>query len=112
MNLDITDLLLGLGLILVMVLCWTYYLRGVRREPETEKWYDSANGWESGVTDRDATLYMVPYGSLFFGVLGMGLLVGGTSIPEPIETVIVVPLMVAFIIAVIGLTGILGIPLP
>ena len=112
MSLDTTDLLLGIGSVLGGGLGWTFYMQAIRKEPETEAWYDSANGAESGVTDRDAALYLVPYGSLFFGVLGMALLLGGMSIPEPLETIISIPVMATFVIAIIGMTGILGIPLP
>ena len=112
MSLDTTELLLALGLILGGGLGWTYYMQAIRKQPETEKWYDSANGAESGVTDRDASLYLVPYGSLFFGVLGVALLLGGMSFPEPLETIIALPFMAVFVIALIGMTGILGIPLP
>lgn len=112
MSLDTTELLLALGLILGAALGWTYYMQAIRKQPETEKWYDSANGAESGVTDRDASLYLVPYGSLFFGVLGVALLLGGMSFPEPLETIIALPFMAVFVIALIGMTGIFGIPLP
>ena len=112
MSLDTTDLLLGIGSVLGGGLGWTFYMQAIRKHPETEKWYDSANGAESGVTDRDASLYLVPYGSLFFGVLGVALLLGGMSFPEPLETIIALPFMAVFVIAVIGITGILGIPLP
>ena len=112
MSLDTTDLLLGIGSVLGGGLGWTFYMQAIRKHPETEKWYDSANGAESGVTDRDASLYLVPYGSLFFGVLGVALLLGGMSFPEPLETIIALPFMAVFVIAVIGMTGILGIPLP
>ena len=112
MSLDTTDLLLGIGSVLGGGLGWTFYMQAIRKHPETEKWYDSANGAESGVTDRDASLYLVPYGSLFFGVVGMMMLLGGMSIPEPLDTIISVPLIAGFVIAIIGMTGILGIPLP
>lgn len=112
MSLDTTELLLALGSILGGALGWTFYMQAIRKQPETEKWYDSANGSESGVTDRDASLYLVPYGSLFFGVVGMMMLLGGMSIPEPLDTIISVPLIAGFVIAIIGMTGILGIPLP
>lgn len=112
MSLDTTELLLALGSILGGGLGWTFYMQAIRKQPETEKWYDSANGAESGVTDRDASLYLVPYGSLFFGVCGLMMLLGGMSIPEPFETIISIPLLAGFVIALIGMTGILGIPLP
>ena len=41
MNGDITELLVYAGLVLVMVLYWTYYIRCERREPRSEEWYDS-----------------------------------------------------------------------
>lgn len=56
MSLDTTDLLLGIGSVLGGALGWTFYMQAIRKQPETEKWYDSANGSECGVTDRDASL--------------------------------------------------------
>lgn len=36
---DITGLLVCVGLVLVMVAYWTFYIRYVRRNPQSEEWY-------------------------------------------------------------------------
>ena len=41
---DITGLLVYAGLVLVMVLYWTYYIKCERKEPRSEEWYDSGDG--------------------------------------------------------------------
>lgn len=40
MDADISDLLLYIGLVLVMVLFWAYYILEVRRNPRSEEWYN------------------------------------------------------------------------
>ena len=106
---DITDLLLYAGLVLVMVLFWTYYIKCERKEPRSEEWYDSSDS-EGGA--KDGPLFFYPYGSLFFGVLGIAGLVDSLNPPEFVFTVLKVPLMVALGIGLIGCTGAFGIPLP
>ena len=106
---DITGLLVCLGLVVVMVLYWTFYILRVRRIPASEEWYDSADvvGAES-----DGLLFIYPYGTLLLGAAGAAGLVGSMNLPEPVETVLVIPLVAAFVIGAIGFTGAFGIPLP
>ena len=59
---DITGLLVYAGLGLVMVLYWAYYIRCVRRNPRSEKWYDSAD--VEGAAS-DGVLFYYPFGTLF-----------------------------------------------
>lgn len=104
-----TDLLVALGLVLFMVLYWTYYLLGTRRTPESERWYDSA---DAGGAASDGALYIFPYGSLIMGAGGAAGLLASSNFPETVQTVLAVPIAVAFIIGVIGFTGAIGVPLP
>lgn len=46
------------------------------------------------------------------GAAGATGLVANMNLPEPAETVLLVPIMAAFVIGVIGFTGAIGIPLP
>ena len=109
MSLDTTELFVAIGLFLFMILYWIYYILGVRRTPESEAWYDSADAQGA---DSDGALYIFPYGSLIMGSAGAAGLVGAFHLPEPIETVFQVPIIVAFLIGVVGFTGAFGIPLP
>ena len=106
---DITELLVYAGLVLVMVLYWTYYIRCERREPRSEEWYDSGDveGAES-----DGVLFVYPYGSLMMGVCGIAGLVDSLNPPEFVTTVLMYSFMVALGIGFIGFTGAFGIPLP
>lgn len=106
---DITGLLVCLGLVVVMVLYWTFYILRVRRIPESEEWYDSADvvGAES-----DGPLFIYPYGTLLLGAAGAAGVVGSMNLPELVETVLTIPLVAAFAIGAIGFTGAFGIPLP
>ena len=112
MNLDPTALLLGIGMLLGGGLGWTFYMKAIRKKPETEEWYDSADGWESGVTDRDASLYVVPFGSLFFFLFGFLMLLSCFTIPDSVKPVLFCVYAVAAALPVIGMIGIMGIPLP
>lgn len=49
MSEETIGLLVCIGAVLLMIACWTFYIQGVRRVPESEEWYDSAdaNGAES-----------------------------------------------------------------
>lgn len=109
MDTDILYLLFCAGSVLVMVLFWTYYIKCERKEPRSEEWYDSSDS-EGGA--KDGPLFFYPYGSLFFGVLGIAGLVDSLNPPEFVFTVLKVPLMVALGIGLIGCTGAFGIPLP
>lgn len=106
---SITDLLLCIGLVLVMVAYWTFYILCVRRNPQSEEWYDSADATGA---ESDGVLFIYPYGTLIMGVAGATGMVASTNLPESVETVLLVPLVAAFVIGVIGFTGAFGIPLP
>ena len=106
---SITDLLLCIGLVLVMVAYWAFYILCVRRNPQSEEWYDSA---DATGTESDGVLFIFPYGTLIMGVAGATGMVASTNLPESVETVLLVPLVAAFVIGVIGFTGAFGIPLP
>lgn len=106
---SITDLLLCIGLVLVMVAYWTFYILCVRRNPQSEEWYDSADATGA---ESDGVLFIYPYGTLIMGAAGATGLVACTNLPESVETVLLVPLVAAFGIGVIGFTGATGVPLP
>lgn len=109
MDSSITDLLLCIGLVLLMVAYWTFYIQYVRRIPQSEEWYDSA---EPDGAESDGVLFIYPYGTLLVGAGGALGLVVSMGLPEPVETVLAAPCMVAMLIALIGFTGAFGIPLP
>ncbi|MDK8814618.1 hypothetical protein QP970_04475 [Corynebacterium sp. MSK073] len=104
---DIAELLVCAGLVLIMVLYWTYYIRYVRRNPRSEKWYDEP-AWEGAASD--GVLFYYPYSTLVLGVGGIAGLVDGANPPEFVGTVLKVALMAALLIGVVGFTG--GVPLP
>lgn len=106
---SITDLLLCIGLVLVMVAYWAFYILCVRRNPQSKEWYDSADATGA---ESDGVLFIYPYGTLIMGVAGATGLVASANLPEPVETVLLVPLVAAFGIGVIGFTGATGVPLP
>ena len=106
---DVTELLVYAGLVLVMVLYWAYYIRCVRRQPRSAKWYDDVDfvGAES-----DGVLFYYPYSTLVLGVGGIAGLVDGASPPEFVGTVLKVALIAALVIGAVGFTGGFGVPLP
>ena len=106
---DITELLVYAGLVVAMVLYWTYYIRCVRRNPRLEEWYDSADV-EGAVSD--GVLFYYPYSTLVLGVGGIAGLVESAKPPEFVSTVLKVALMVALVIGAVGFTGGFGVPLP
>lgn len=106
---DIKDLLLYIGLVLVMVLFWAYYILEVRRNPRSEEWYDSGDV-DGGA--RDGPLFFYPYGSLLFGAFGVVGLIESMNPPEFVQTVLMFAGMTAGGIGLIGMTGGVGIPLP
>ena len=106
---DITELLVYAGLVLVMVLYWTYYIRCERREPRSEEWYDSG-GVDGGAID--GPLFVYPYGSLFFGVMGIAGLVDSLNPPEFVYAVLMYAVIAALILFFIAITGMFGAPLP
>lgn len=106
---DIAELLVYAGVVLVMVLYWAYYIRCVRRQPRSEKWYDEP-AWEGAVSD--GVLFICPYCSLIMGTAGAMGLVASANPPEFVYTVLKVPFAAAFVIGVIGFTGAVGVPLP
>ena len=105
----IIGLLVYAGLVVVMVLYWTYYIRCVRRNPRSEEWYDSAD--VEGAAS-DGVLFYYPYSTLVLGVGGVAGLVDGVNPPEFVSTVLKVALMVALVIGAVGFTGGFGVPLP
>ena len=109
MDTDITELLVYVGLVLVMVLFWTYYILEVRRHPRSEEWYDES-AWEGAASD--GVLFYYPYCSLIMGVGGVVGLVDGANPPEFVGTVLKVVLMAAFVVGAVGFTGGFGVPLP
>ena len=106
---DITELLVYAGLVLVMVLYWAYYIRCVRRNPRSEKWYDEP-AWEGAVSD--GVLFYYPYSTLVLGVGGIAGLVESVNPPEFVTAVLKFSVMAALVIGGIGFTGAFGIPLP
>ena len=106
---DVKELLLYIGLVLVMVLFWAYYILEVRRNPRSEEWYDSG---EVDGGAKDGVLFFYPYGSLILGVGGIAGLVESVNPPESVSTVLMFPLAAALGIGLIGITGAFGIPLP
>ena len=106
---DIKDLLLYIGLVLIMVLFWAYYILEVRRNPRSEEWYDSGDV-DGGA--RVGPLFFYPYGSLLFGVGGVAGLIESLNPPEFVSTVLIFAGMAALGIALIGMTGGVGVPLP
>jgi len=109
MDADTSDLLVYVGLVLVMVLFWTYYILEVRRHPRSEEWYDEL-AWEGA--ESDGVLFVYPYGTLVLGVGGLVGLVESMNPPEFVTAALMVAGMAAFVIGGIGFTGAFGIPLP
>lgn len=106
---DIIGLLVYAGLVLVMVLYWTYYIRYVRRKPRSEKWYDEL-AWEGAVSD--GVLFYYPYSTLVLGVGGVAGLVESANPPEFVYVVLKIAVPAALVIGGIGFTGGVGVPLP
>ena len=109
MDADTSDLLFYIGLVLVMVLFWTYYILEVRRHPRSEKWYDES-AWEGAASD--GVLFYYPYCSLMLGAGGVLGLVESMNPPELVDSVLRVVFMTAVFIGAVGMTGGFGIPLP
>ena len=109
MDADTSDLLFYIGLVLVMVLFWTYYILEVRRHPRSEKWYDES-AWEGAASD--GVLFYYPYCSLMLGAGGVLGLVESMNPPELVDSVLRVVFMTAVCIGAVGMTGGFGIPLP
>ena len=85
MDADTSDLLVYVGLVLVMVLFWTYYILEVRRHPRSEEWYDEL-AWEGA--ESDGVLFVYPYGTLVLGVGGLVGLVESMNPPEFVGSVL------------------------
>ena len=109
MDADTSDLLFYIGLVLVMVLFWTYYILEVRRNPRSEQWYDES-AWEG--KESDGVLFYYPYCSLILGAGGVLGLVESMNPPEFVDSVLRVVFMAAVFIGLVGMTGGFGIPLP
>ena len=109
MDADTSDLLFYIGLVLVMVLFWTYYILEVRRNPRSEEWYDEL-AWEGA--ESDGVLFYYPYCSLMLGAGGVLGLVESMNPPEFVDSVLRVVFMAAVFIGLVGMTGGFGIPLP
>ena len=109
MDADTSDLLFYIGLVLVMVLFWAYYLLEVRRNPRSEEWYDQP-AWEGAASD--GVLFYYPYCSLMLGAGGVLGLVESMNPPEFVDSVLRVVFLAAVFIGAVGMTGGFGIPLP
>ena len=109
MDADITELLVYVGLVLAMVLYWTYYIRCVRRNPRSEEWYDES-AWEG--KESDGVLFYYPYCSLMLGAGGVLGLVESMNPPEFVDSVLRVLFMTAVFIGAVGMMGGFGVPLP
>ena len=109
MDTDIPYLLFCAGSVLAMVLFWAYYILEVRRNPRSEEWYDSV---DPEGDPKDDALFLYPYGSLFFGVMGIAGLVDSLNPPEFVYTVLTFLLMAVLILFFIAVTGVFGVPLP
>jgi len=109
MDADTSDLLFYIGLVLVMVLFWTYYILEVRRNPRSEEWYDES-AWEG--KESDGVLFYYPYGSLMLGAGGVLGLVESINPPEFVGSVLRVVFLTAVFIGAVGMTGGFGVPLP
>lgn len=109
MDADTSDLLVYVGLVLVMVLFWTYYILEVRRNPRSEQWYDES-AWEG--KESDGVLFYYPYCSLMLGAGGVLGLVESMNPPEFVDSVLRVLFLTAVFIGAVGMTGGFGIPLP
>ena len=109
MDTDTSDLLFYIGLVLVMVLFWTYYILEVRRNPRSEEWYDES-AWEGAASD--GVLFYYPYCSLMLGAGGVLGLVESINPPEFVGSVLRVVFLTAVFIGAVGMTGGFGVPLP
>lgn len=109
MDADTSDLLFYIGLVLVMVLFWTYYILEVRRNPRSEEWYDES-AWEGAASD--GVLFYYPYCSLMLGAGGVLGLVESMNPPEFVGSVLRVVFLTAVFIGAVGMTGGFGVPLP
>ena len=109
MDADTSDLLFYIGLVLVMVLFWTYYILEVRRNPRSEQWYDES-AWEGAASD--GVLFYYPYCSLMLGAGGVLGLVESMNPPEFVGSVLRVVFLTAVFIGAVGMTGGFGVPLP
>lgn len=109
MDADTSDLLFYIGLVLVMVLVWTYYILEVRRNPRSEQWYDES-AWEGAASD--GVLFYYPYCSLMLGAGGVLGLVESINPPELVDSVLRVVFLTAVCIGAVGMTGGFGVPLP
>lgn len=109
MDADTSDLFVYIGLVLVMVLFWAYYLLEVRRNPRSEEWYDES-AWEG--KESDGVLFYYPYCSLMLGAGGVLGLVESMNPPEFVGSVLRVVFLTAVFIGAVGMTGGFGVPLP
>ena len=109
MDADTSDLLFYIGLVLVMVLFWAYYILEVRRHPRSEQWYDES-AWEG--KESDGVLFYYPYCSLMLGAGGVLGLVESMNPPEFVGSVVRVVFLTAVFIGAVGMTGGFGVPLP
>ena len=109
MDTHASDLLFYIGLVLVMVLIWTYYILEVRRNPRSEEWYDES-AWEGAASY--GVLFYYPYCSLMLGAGGVLGLVESMNPPEFVGSVVRVVFLTAVFIGAVGMTGGFGIPLP
>ncbi|WP_246816176.1 hypothetical protein [Corynebacterium sp. HMSC06G04] len=72
------------------------------KTPRSERWYDTA---DSEGAKSDGVLFIYPYGTLIMGAAGATGLVANMNLPEPVEAVLFLPFIAAFVIGAIGFTG-------
>ena len=116
MDYDVGNWLFHLGMLLIAVLTWTYYIRCVRMNPRSEEWYDEdcdhsqPVGWAP--SNRDLALYLFPYSTMLGGAVSVGWLISHLNLPRFIEMIYLGPLTAAVVIGCIGTLATFGIPLP
>lgn len=98
------DILLFSAVVIATIVYWIMYVKVVRK-PQSDSWYQDV--WSI------SSLYAFPYGSLIVGSAAALGLFAQLNIPEDIAFWLYeIPLVLVFLIGVIGFLGAMGIPLP
>lgn len=98
------DILLFSAVVIATIVYWIMYVKVVRK-PQSDSWYQDV--WSI------SSLYAFPYGSLVVGSAAALGLFAQLNIPEDIAFWLYeIPLVLVFLIGVIGFLGAMGIPLP